>query len=189
LDPTIVYVGDLSERYGPDLLMKAMPAILRRHPQARCVFVGDGDLLWPLRVYARYLLLDYAVRIVGHVEGQALHELIQAADAVAVPSRESTPWWPILAGWGAQRPVIASRQAATPLLQDERDGLLFESNEQSCAEAVMRLLDEPQLARTIADGGKDKLEDRRSWNIAATQIEEFMRVQHSWRAAPSYAEV
>src|SRR5262249_11803449 len=37
IDPVILYVGDLDERYGPDLLVKAMPAILRHHPQARLV--------------------------------------------------------------------------------------------------------------------------------------------------------
>jgi glycosyltransferase involved in cell wall biosynthesis len=99
IDPMILYVGDLDERYGPDLLVKAMPALLRHHPQARLVIVGEGPLLWPLRVYARYLLLEHAVRLVGHVTDQPMFELIQAADIITVPSREPTPWWPILAGW------------------------------------------------------------------------------------------
>ena len=71
VDPTILYVGDLDTRYGPDVIVKAMPAILRNHKQARLIVVGDGDLLWPLRVYSRYLLLDYAVRLVGHLDGTA----------------------------------------------------------------------------------------------------------------------
>src|SRR5438270_182413 len=35
VDPTILYIGDLSERYGPDLLLKAMPAVLKNNQQAR----------------------------------------------------------------------------------------------------------------------------------------------------------
>src|SRR5262249_15404507 len=35
IDPVLLYVGDLDERYGPDLLIKAMPALLRHHKQAR----------------------------------------------------------------------------------------------------------------------------------------------------------
>src|SRR5208282_3798929 len=95
IDPTILYVGDLDEGYGPDLLVKAMPAILKNQKQARLIVVGAGALYWPLRVYARYLLLEYAVRLVGTVERQALNELIQAADLMVVPSRKATPWWPI----------------------------------------------------------------------------------------------
>src|SRR5262245_37393940 len=82
IDPVILYVGDLDDRYGPDALLKAMPAILRHHPQARLVVVGDGQLLWPLKVFTRYLLLDHAVRIIGHLQGQPLCELIQASDVV-----------------------------------------------------------------------------------------------------------
>src|SRR5262249_5876986 len=115
VDPVILYVGDLDERYGPDLLVKAMPAILRHHPQARLVIVGDGHLFWPLKVYTRYLLLEHAIRLVGHVAGAAMEELVQASDIVAVPSRESTPWWPIQAGWAARRPVVATHQAAPGL--------------------------------------------------------------------------
>src|SRR6266545_3543907 len=42
IDPTILYVGDLSERYGPDLLVKALPGVLRNHKQARLILVGEG---------------------------------------------------------------------------------------------------------------------------------------------------
>src|SRR5262249_11897267 len=101
IDPTILFLCDLSEHYGPDLLGKAMPGVLKNPKQARLIVVGDGGLYWPLRVYSRYLLLEHAVRLVGHVEGQPLQELIQAADMIVVPSRESTPWWPIQAAWAA----------------------------------------------------------------------------------------
>src|SRR5262249_10342383 len=103
IDPTILYLGDLDERYGPDLLVKAMPAGPKTHKTPRRMLVGEGGLYWPLRVYARYLLLEHAVRLVGHVEGEPLQELIQAADMIVVPSRESTPWWPIQAAWAARR--------------------------------------------------------------------------------------
>src|SRR5262249_52108170 len=70
IDPTILFVGDLEGRYGPDLLVKAMPAVLRNTPQARLIVVGAGDDYWPLRVYSRYLLLEHAVRLPGSVEAR-----------------------------------------------------------------------------------------------------------------------
>ena len=59
------------------------------------------ELLRCVETDSRYLLLDHAVRIAGDLQGEPLFELIQAADIIAVPSRSSTPWWPILA---ANRP-------------------------------------------------------------------------------------
>src|SRR5262249_14448589 len=86
-------------------------ASTRTPAQARVLVVGDGDLYWPIRVHSRYLLLDHAVRLPGHLDSDAVDELIQAADIIAVPSRDSTPWWPILAGWAAGRPVLATHDA------------------------------------------------------------------------------
>jgi glycosyltransferase involved in cell wall biosynthesis len=186
IDPTIVFLGNMSDRYGPDLIMKAMPKILKKYPQARGVFVGDGDMAWPLRVYSRYLLLDHATRLPGHMEGQPLCELMQAADIVVVPSRDSTPWWPVLAGWAARRPVVATRVAAAPLLEHEFDSLLVEPNEQSVADGVIRLLDEPDFARILAGRGREKLEERCNWNSVAMHIEELMRVHQSSYATAGF---
>ncbi len=177
VDPTILYLGDLDDRYGPDLLVKAMPPVLRNHPQARLVIVGDGHLFWPLRVYARYLLLEHAVRLVGSLEDEPLHELIQAADLVIVPSREPTPWWPIQAAWAARRPVAATHNAAPGLLEHEQDAVLFHPNENSCVWGIERLLFDADLGRAIGERGADKLEERFGWNIVAEQVEELMGVR------------
>ena len=57
IDPTILYVGDLSDRYGPDLLVKAMPAILRNHPQARLIARRRWSAVLDAARISRYLLL------------------------------------------------------------------------------------------------------------------------------------
>jgi glycosyltransferase involved in cell wall biosynthesis len=165
----------LNERYGPDLLVKALPAVLKNHPQARLVVVGDGDLHWPLKVYARYLLLEHAVRLVGNVEGQALHELLQAADVIAVPSRDSTPWWPIQAAWAARRPVVATHPAAPAgLLEHERDGILVYPSENSLVWGIERILFDAGLRQAMADRGGEKLDERFGWGNVAAQVEELM---------------
>jgi glycosyltransferase involved in cell wall biosynthesis len=174
VDPMIVYLGDLDDRYGPDLLVKALPPVLRNHPQARLVIVGDGQLFWPLRVYTRYLLLEHAVRLVGDVRDEALQELIAAAEMVAVPSRSSTPWWPIQAAWAARRPVIATHNAAPGLLEHEKDAVLFHPNENSAVWGIERVLYDPDLGKAIGARGAEKLEERFGWNIVAEQVEELM---------------
>jgi glycosyltransferase involved in cell wall biosynthesis len=176
VDPTILYVGDFSDRYGPDLLVKAVPAILRNHPQVRLILVGDGSLYWTLRVYSRYLLLDHAIRFPGSVVGQAMNELIEAADIIALPSRDATPWWPIQAAWAAGRPVVATHQAAPGLLEHERDSVLVYPAEQSLVWGVERILFDGELCAKLSQKGSAKLEDRFGWNIVAEQIEELMGV-------------
>jgi glycogen(starch) synthase len=176
VDPTILYVGDLSHRYGPDLLVRALPAVLRNNKQARLIVAGDGDMLWPLKVYARYLLLEHAVRLPGSVEGRAMYELVQAADVVAVPSREPTPWWPILAAWAAKKPVLATHEAARGLVEHERDSVLCYPNENSCVWGIERVLFDADIARAIGARGQAKLEERFGWSCVADQVVELMGI-------------
>jgi glycosyltransferase involved in cell wall biosynthesis len=176
IDPLILFVGDLDERYGPDLLVKAMPAILKNTPQARLVIVGDGGLYWRLRVYTRYLLLEHAVRLPGSVVGKAMAELVQAADVVAVPSREPTPWWPILAAWAAGKPVVATHNAAPGLLEHEQDSVLCYPSENSCVWGIENLLFGADLRRTLVKKGAHKLEQRFGWDLLAEQVQGLMGV-------------
>jgi glycosyltransferase involved in cell wall biosynthesis len=179
IDPTILFVGNLDERHGPDLLMKAIPAIVKNHPQARFVFVGDGDLLWPLRVYVRYLLLENVVRIVGHLEGQPLDELVQAADVIVVPSRESTEWWPFQAAWAARRPVVATHSLKAPVLQHDRNCVLIYPHESSVVWGVERMLWDEKLRDQFAEAGHAELEERFGWNGVAAQLETLLGIKQA----------
>src|SRR5262249_40243701 len=150
-DPTVLYIGDFDERHGPDVLMKAVPALIKNHPQVRLIFVGDGKEFWPMRVIARYLCLEHAVRLIGDLRGRPLHELIQAADIIAVPSRVHTEWWPILAGWAAQKPVVTTHTMAGPLqLQHEVNSVLAYPHDSSLVWGIERLLFNWDLAHQIA---------------------------------------
>jgi glycosyltransferase involved in cell wall biosynthesis len=174
VDPTILFVGDLDWRHGPDLLIKALPPVLKNNPQVRLIIAGEGEMLWPLKVQSRYMLLDHAVRIVGDVSGQPVRELVAAADLVAVPSRECTEDWQILAGWAAERPVVATHEVAGHFCVHEEDCVLVYSNQGSCVWGIERLLYDPALARRIGMRGRQRLEQLHGWGGVAAQIEELL---------------
>jgi glycogen(starch) synthase len=177
IDPTILFVGDLSDPYGPDLLVKSMPAILKNNPQVRLIVAGYGDSFWPLKVYARYLLLEHSVRLPGNIEGQEMSELVQAADVIAVPSREQTPWWPILAGWAAGKPVVASHEAAPALLEHDKDCVRVYASPTSVVWGIERVLFDAPFGTKIAAAGRAKLEERFGWNAVAQQVEDVLGAQ------------
>ena len=174
VDPTFLFVGPLNEDHGPDLLMKAIPAILKNHKQARFIFVGDGPLFWMLRIYSRYLNLDHAVRIAGHLEGEALHELVQAADIAVVPARKSVGTWPILAAWAAGKAVIASHEAADGLVAHEENGLLIFPMSDSCAWGACRILDDTHLWSKLVENGKAKVNSEYGEQSLAAQLQKAL---------------
>src|SRR5262249_47681491 len=132
--------------------------------------------LWPLRVYARYLLIEHAVRLVGHVEDEALAELIRAADVVAVPGRDSLPWGPVQAPRAAGPPVVATHDAAAGLTEHDRDSVLVYPSENSIAWGITRVLSDPELGRTIGRNGAARLDERFGWGGVAAQVEELLGV-------------
>jgi len=170
VDPTILFIGDLDERHGPDVLMRSIPRLIKGTPQVRFIFVGEGTLQWPLRVHSRYLLLDYAIRITGHIGGQALRELIAAADIIAIPSRERTEDWTLLAAWSAGRPVVASHNAAGDLIQHEKDGVLVYPHESSLIWGIERLLNDHAFRASIGAAGKSKVSEKYGWKDTTVQL-------------------
>jgi glycosyltransferase involved in cell wall biosynthesis len=175
IDPMILFLGDLDHRHGPDVLMKSVPAILKNHKQARFVWVGCGELYWPLRVHARYLLLEHAIRLPGSLTDQPLYEMIQAADVIVAPSREVTMWWPVQAAWAAGRPVVASHELGKAMqLRHEEDSVLIYPHESSCTWGVERLLFDPELREKLGQTGRRQLAERFGWGRVATQIEELI---------------
>lgn len=175
IDPMVLFLGDFDNRHAPDVLMRSVPSLLKNNPQVRFVFAGDGELFWPLKVHARYLLLENAIRLPGSIEGQAMDELIQAADIVVVPSREATEWWPVQAAWAAGRPVVASHPIGKTMeLRHEEDAVLIYPHESSCVWGVERLLFDAVLQDTMRQKGKEKLQERFGWGAVAQQIGELM---------------
>jgi glycosyltransferase involved in cell wall biosynthesis len=175
VDPLILCVGDMNQQHGPDILMRSVGAILKNHPQARFVFVGDGELLWPLRVHARYLFLERAVRLLGHMNGPAVYDLVRAADVVVVPSREQTEWWPIQAAWAARKPVVLTQPFTEPLqIQHEGDAIAVFPHESSLVWGIERVLYDAELQRSLGEAGRRKLEERFGWVLVAQQLEGLM---------------
>src|SRR5438876_990402 len=87
LDPTVLFCGRLCVQKGPDLLLEAIPHLLRYHPNAKFVFVGDGHMRASLQQRASQLHVVHATRFLGYRNGGELVDLNRAADAVCLPSR------------------------------------------------------------------------------------------------------
>ena len=87
---------------------------------------------------------------------------------VVVPSRESTPWWPIQAGWAAARPVVATHQAAPGLLEHEQDSVLVYPSENSLVWGIERVLFDADL--------------RRPWDEQAGKAGRTLRLERRGRA-------
>ncbi len=171
LDPLILFVGELSEANGPDILIKAIPTLLERYPDLRFMFVGDGDFMWFLRIYAHYFYIEYAVRFLGHKEGKELHELFQASDIVVIPSRKVSTAYQILAAWSSKKPVVATYEGSFGLINHGNDGIMVQDNPDSIRWGIEKIVSDWEYGHLIANNGWKRIRSTFSWSAVAGKVE------------------
>lgn len=111
--PTIVTVGRLVAHKRVDLLIRALPDVVRCHPDLRVDLVGDGPARRELEALTSALDLDRCVRFHGRV-GNAERDALTARAWLAVhPSARE--------GWGLS--LIEANASGLPVVCLDVDGL------------------------------------------------------------------
>lgn len=149
----VLYVGKFSPGKGTADLVEAAGRVVERVPRAVFVFVGDGALD----------AVGAHIRVVGPLPNPEVLALYPLADVVAVPSViPDALSRVILEAMAAGRPVVATRVGGTPeLVIDGKTGLLVERHAPAeLAEAIVRVLDDPELGATLGRGARGYLAER-----------------------------
>lgn len=71
---------------GIDRVIKALPQLLKMHPDSVYLIAGDGDHMPELRQLAQRLNVAPRVRFAGYVPGDELADLYRCADVFVMPS-------------------------------------------------------------------------------------------------------
>jgi glycosyltransferase involved in cell wall biosynthesis len=104
--PIVLFVGRLSPEKGVDVLMRALPSLLARHPSVRVRLVGDG----PSRPVVQQLIDELGVgphvELIGHVEDTTPQ--YATARVLCLPSRSEGMPNVILEAVAAGLPVVAT---------------------------------------------------------------------------------
>jgi phosphatidylinositol alpha-1,6-mannosyltransferase len=171
--PIILTVARLGELYkGHDMLIRALPLVLAKVPDVQYVIAGDG----PLRPYLERLAASLGVAenvvFAGAVSDDELRDWYRRATVFAMLSRESAEDGGaegyglafIEAGaWG--KPVVAGNSGGIPdAVIDGVTGLLVSpTNVAAIADALVRVLADPQLAATLGAQGRERALNELSW--------------------------
>ncbi len=172
LDPTILFVGRLVVQKGPDILVRAMPSILRYYPHAKFVFVGDGHMKNDVCNIAHQLRVAHALRILGVKEGRDLWDLFKACDILAVPSRNEPFGIIILEGWSAHKPVVCTKRGGpAEFVWHDVNGLHVDDTPDSVAWGLGTLLADHDRARWMGRNGRAAVDAAFSWDNIGEQTE------------------
>jgi glycosyltransferase involved in cell wall biosynthesis len=159
LDRVVVgNVARLAEQKGHRDLIAAAPAVLERHPGARFVVAGDGELRAELEALARPL----GERFTFLGERDDVPDLLASFAVFAYPSRFEGLCLAVIEAQAAGVPVVATPVGGiVENVVDGETGLLVPPNDPAAlAEAIVRILDDPGQGRALAERARPRVFER-----------------------------
>jgi glycogen(starch) synthase len=158
--PVLLCYGRLMHGKGFDLALRALALLAQTCPELRMIVAGGGPELEPLQTLALELQLQDRLSFPGWVDHADIHDLINQATAVIVPSRREEPSAVVIREAAQMaRPTIASDVGGSgELIQDGVEGCLVPTeNPGAIAEAVIRLLSDPEGTVKMGEKARDRV--------------------------------
>jgi phosphatidylinositol alpha-mannosyltransferase len=169
--PTLAFVGRVDEpRKGFDVLLRAWPAVVGRHPDARLLVVGAGTRAARLRSLPR--AVADRVSLLGPLDDAAKARVLADAHVVVAPNTHGESFGIVLVeAMAAGAAVVASDLPAfRRLLDDGRLGALFPTGDpDALATAVGRLLGDPGRRNALGERAR-RAAAAYDWSAVAPRV-------------------
>jgi len=172
----VLYLGRLSEKKSPDVLLQAFAALskVERDAEMRLVFAGpdEGGMKEKLQQMAGELGISERVQIHGAAYGEQKWCAYKDADVFVLPSQNenfgNTAGEAVAAGTPV---VVTDKCGIAPLLADVA-GLVVAHDAEAMARALARVLWEPGLHARLTAGCR-KAAARLDWDEPAQEMEKL----------------
>ncbi|MCU1589430.1 MAG: putative glycosyl transferase [Frankiales bacterium] len=181
--PVVVCVSRLVPRKGQDVLIRALPAIRRRVPDAALLCVGGGPYLQTLQRLARERGVEDAVVLTGSVPWAELPAHYDAGDVFAMPCRTRRAGLEVeglgivfLEASATGLPVVAGRSGGSPdaVLDGETGHVVDGTSVDEVAGSVAALLADPERRRAMGAAGRAWVEKEWRWDLLAERLRELL---------------
>ena len=157
-DGPIVAIGALTAEKGHDVLLAALPAVVRARPTTRVLIAGTGPARATLQRQAAALGIADHVEWLGAVED--VSALLRRAAVLAHPSRREALGTAVLEAMALGVPVVASRTGGLIELLDHDAGVLVEPDDPAAlAAALLALLRQPERALALATTARARVRE------------------------------
>lgn len=168
--PLIATVARLEPRKGVDAVIRAMPELLRQHPQCLYAVAGGGGDRGRLEELARSLGVSHAVHFLGRVSDEEKAALLAVADVFAMPVRregrsvEGFGLSYLEAAWFGV-PSLAGREGgAADAVLDGKTGLLCDgANQSEVTNSLLALLGDAALRAKLGAAAQQRVKQELSW--------------------------
>lgn len=164
------FIGSFYAYEGLDLLLAALPGMLRQNPEIRVLLVGGGPQEKALKEQAASLGVADKIVFTGRVPHQEVQRYYDLVDVLAYPRHSMrltelvTPLKPLEAMAQGQIFVASDVGGHRELVRHGETGILFKAGDaQALTEAVLDLLARRDTWDELRRSGRRFVEQERNW--------------------------
>ncbi|HHV55867.1 MAG TPA: glycosyltransferase [Firmicutes bacterium] len=167
-----LFLGRIHPKKGLDLLVRALPLLITKHPDLRILIAGPderGHRAYIERL-ARAMGVGDRLLFLGLVKGDEKWDILTHAKFFLLPSYSEGFSMAILEALAAGIPVVATRACEIGTLEQNQAAILVDSNPEALASAIDQVLSFPELAQRLADNGRRLVWERYTWETVAREL-------------------
>lgn len=181
----IVSVGRLVHRKGQDVLIEAMPAIIKDVPEAHILMIGEGPYRSYLENRVKALGIEERITFIGRIQYADLPRYICVGDLFVMPSRSRLAGLEVeglgivyLEASACGLPVIAGDSGGAPdaVLEGETGLVVDGTQKTEVAAAVIELLLDPDRSQAMGIRGRRWIIQEWRWEIWSARFAELLKV-------------
>lgn len=173
----VLFLGRIHPVKGLDILARAFGRIARDRGDVRLVIVGPDDDGYQIQV--EQMLKTYGVRdktiFTGLLSGQEKLAALSRSDIFVLPSYSEGFSMAILEALACGVPVLIMRQCHFPEVAEAKAGIVIDPDPDQLAEALTKLLDNPELRKEMGANGRRLVTERFTWDKIVEQMIELYR--------------
>lgn len=178
----VLFAGRLNEQKGTGYLVKALPIIKSKFPNALLLIIGEGEYKRELENLVSSLKLHGHVEFLGAVEHEKIADYCNLADVFVLPSVASRIGTEGLGLVLLEAMACGTCVVATPsggircIVKDNENGLLAnERDEIDLANKVVKALSDKKLRDRLAENGRKYAKERYDWENIANKFDKIYR--------------
>ncbi|MCD1294457.1 glycosyltransferase family 1 protein [Methanocella sp. CWC-04] len=167
LAPVILFVGRMRYQKGPDLLVDAVPLVLKKRGDAKFIFVGEGDMRGACERKAKKMGVSDACIFTGYLPDDHLIDIFNACDMLVVPSRNEPFGIVVLEAWDIGKPVIGTD--AVQIIDNFVNGIKARMYPESIAWCITNVINKPGALKWMGGQGKKLIDAIYNWDYIADE--------------------
>lgn len=173
--PMLMYVGNLEEYQGIDLLLEGFAVLAKVNESAEIVVIGGKDTdIEKYREKARNLEVDKRVHFIGPRPVGNLGDYLAQSDLLISPRTQGTNTpMKIYSYLDSGVAVVATALATHTQVMTEEEAALVEPEAKALASKIQYLLENESERRRLADNARDLVRREHSWSAFRSNVDEL----------------